>query len=74
MIHALVRIDENQYPIHVDYYNLDGALKGAIQQGILKWSDDEPCFCMANPGAPRPADFNSGAGSGHTLSQWKRKK
>jgi uncharacterized protein (TIGR03067 family) len=73
MIHALVRIDEQNDPMHVDYYNLDGPPKGTTQHGIVKWFGDEACFCMANPGHPRPADFTSPAGSGRTLSQWRKK-
>jgi uncharacterized protein (TIGR03067 family) len=72
MIHALVRIDEQHDPMHVDYYNLDGPVRGTIQLGILKWAADEACFCIANSGNQRPTDFKSPAGSGHTLSQWKR--
>jgi uncharacterized protein (TIGR03067 family) len=72
MIHALVRIDEQNDPIHVNYCNLEGALKGTVQLGILKWANGEACFCMSNPGNPRPTDFTSTAGSGHTLSQWRK--
>jgi uncharacterized protein (TIGR03067 family) len=71
IIHALIRIDETQNPIHVDYYNIGGMSKGSIQQGIMKWSGDDACFCMAAPGQPRPTDFESTAGSGRTLSQWR---
>jgi uncharacterized protein (TIGR03067 family) len=74
MIHALVRLDENTDPIHVDYYNLDRANKGTIQFGLLQWLGDEACFCMAAPGTPRPTDFNCPAGSGRTVSQWRPKK
>jgi uncharacterized protein (TIGR03067 family) len=74
MIHALVRLDESMEPIHVDYYNLDGMCKGAIQHGLLKWIGDEACFCMAAPGHPRPEDFTCPSGSGRTLSQWRTKK
>ena len=74
MIHALVRVDENTNPIHVDYYNLEGASKGAIQLGLMKWIDDDACFCMAAPSDPRPADFTCLAGSGRTFSQWRLKK
>ena len=73
MIHALVRLDESTDPMHVDYYNLDGACKGTIQHGLLKWIGDEACFCMAAPGDPRPADFTCPSGSGRTFSQWRRK-
>ncbi len=74
MIHALVRLDESVEPIHVDYYNLDGAAKGTMQFGLLKWVDDEACFCMASPGEPRPTDFSCPVGSRQTLSQWRRKQ
>jgi len=71
MIHALIRIDENQNPIHVDYYNIGGFSRGTVQQGIMKWMGDDACFCMAAPGQPRPGDFESTAGSGRTLSRWR---
>jgi uncharacterized protein (TIGR03067 family) len=74
MIHALVRLDENHEPIHVDYYNLAGAAKGAVQYGVFKWVADDACFCMANAGNPRPVDFTSIAGSGHTFSRWRNDK
>jgi uncharacterized protein (TIGR03067 family) len=74
MIHALVRLDESTDPIHVDYYNLAEGCKGVIQLGLMKWIDNEACFCMAAPNDPRPADFTASAGSGRTLSQWRPKK
>jgi uncharacterized protein (TIGR03067 family) len=74
MIHALVKLDESTDPMHIDYYNLDGAFKGAIQHGLFKWIGDDACFCMAAPGHPRPADFTCSSGSGRTFSQWRQKK
>jgi uncharacterized protein (TIGR03067 family) len=71
MIHAVVRIDETQDPIHVDYLHIGGYSKGAYQEGIMKWVGDDACFCMAAPGQTRPIDFESTAGSGRTLSQWR---
>jgi uncharacterized protein (TIGR03067 family) len=73
MIHALVRIDESADPMHIDYYNLEGASSGAIQQGIFKWIDEEAAFCMSAPNNPRPTDFTCPARSGRTLSQWRKK-
>jgi uncharacterized protein (TIGR03067 family) len=70
-IHALVRIDDSQNPIHVDYSNIGGFSSGAIQYGIMEWVGDDACFCMAAPGQPRPTDFDCAAGSGRTLSQWR---
>ena len=74
MINALVRLDECTDPMHVDYYNVDGACKGATQLGLLKWIGDEACFCMAAPGHPRPTDFTCSSGSGRTFSQWRPKR
>ncbi len=74
MVHALVRLDESADPMRLDYYNVDGACKGTIQHGLLKWIGEEACFCMAAPGRPGPTDFTSPPGSGRTLSQWRRKK
>ena len=71
MIHALVRLDARTDPMHVDYYNLDGQMKGTIQHGLMQWIGDKACFCMAAPGQARPADFTCPAGSGRTLSQWR---
>ena len=74
MIHALIRLNENENPMQVDYYNLHGLLKGTIQHGIVKWNENEVCFCMASPGKPRPAEFESRANEGCTLSEWRRKE
>ncbi|MFO0813655.1 MAG: TIGR03067 domain-containing protein [Gemmatales bacterium] len=72
ILHALVRLQEGSVPVAVDYYHLSGSNKGAIQLGILQWQDEVACFNMAAPGQPRPTDFECPAGSGHTLSHWKR--
>ena len=74
MIHALVRIDESTDPAHVDYYNIGGACAGSLQYGLLKWVEDEACFCMAAPGQPRPSDFTCPPGSERYISQWRLKK
>jgi len=57
----------------VDYYNLAGAAKGTVQQGIMTWTGADACFCMAAPGQPRPTDFECPAGSGRTYSRWRPK-
>src|SRR5262249_18511681 len=74
IIHALVRIAEGCDPVHVDYCNVGGMAKGAAQQGVMRWLDDVASFCMAAPGQPRPTEFESPAGSGRTLSHWRKKK
>ena len=74
MIHALVRLDEGTDPVQIDYYNVGGASKGAVQLGLFKWVGDEACFCMSAPGGPRPGDFTCEPGSGRTLSQWRLRR
>jgi uncharacterized protein (TIGR03067 family) len=74
IIQAKIKIDETHDPMHVDYCNIGGMTKGTLQLGILKWIGDEACFCMAAPGQPRPEDFECPAGSGRTLSQWRRER
>jgi uncharacterized protein (TIGR03067 family) len=71
MIDALVRLNEGTDPVEVDYLNIGGACKGTIQYGVLQWVGEEPCFCMAAPGQPRPQDFTCLPGSQRTLSQWR---
>ncbi len=72
MIHAQVRLDASHDPAHIDYLLLAGPHKGAIQMGIARLEGDEARFCMAAPGKPRPASFESPRGSGNTLSLWRR--
>ena len=73
MLHALVRVNSEADPAQVDYFNLAGPHKGAVQEGILRWvGDAEAEFCMAAPGKPRPTDFASPPGGGWTLSRWRR--
>jgi uncharacterized protein (TIGR03067 family) len=71
MVQAKMRIDDSVTPIAVDYLNL-GPHAGTISRGIMEFVGDEVRFFMAQPGSPRPADFDASAGAG-TLSQWRRK-
>jgi len=73
IIRARIRLDESAVPVHIDYFNLHGAAKGLIQQGVMNWDGKEARFCMASPGAPRPADFMLAPGDGRTLSHWKKR-
>ncbi len=72
MLDALVHVDEHCTPMAIDYLLRAGASKGKLQLGIMQWDGDTVRFCHAAPGAPRPADFTCPAGSGRTLSAWRR--
>jgi uncharacterized protein (TIGR03067 family) len=73
MVHARMRIDESKSPFAVDYLNVGRSGKGQISLGIMQWVGEEVLICMSSPGDPRPADFSCDAGSGRTLSRWRRK-
>lgn len=73
MVHAKVRVDERATPSAIDYLGLSGASKGKISLGVAEWVKDELRVNMALPGQPRPVDFTCAAGSGRTLSQWRRR-
>jgi uncharacterized protein (TIGR03067 family) len=72
MVHAKIRFDETVTPIAVDYLNI-GRGGRTVTHGIFEWAGDEARFCMAAPEASRPDDFSCAAGSGRTLSQWKKR-
>ena len=72
MVHAKIRIDESQSPVAVDYLNIGRGTK-TVTLGIMELDEDIVRFCMAPSGAARPARFSSDKGSGHILSEWKRK-
>jgi uncharacterized protein (TIGR03067 family) len=72
MVHAKIRFDESVTPIAVDYLNIGRGAR-TVTHGIFEWAGDEARFCMAAAGAARPDAFSCDAGSGRTMSQWKRK-
>jgi uncharacterized protein (TIGR03067 family) len=71
MVDVLMRVVEDTTPIQVEYQARAEGCAGAIQRGILRWDGDDAVLCMAAPGQPRPEDFTSEPGTGHTLSQWR---
>ena len=69
---VLTRIDSTKLPIEIDYLHTSGPTEGQLQFGIMRWQDDAVEICFAESGTPRPIDFLSSPGSGHTLSKWRR--
>jgi|SRR6266481_5777979 uncharacterized protein (TIGR03067 family) len=64
--------DASQSPKAIDYFGLAGSTKGRAQAGIYEFDGDLLKFCVAPPGAARPAQFQSAKGDGRTLTVWKR--
>ena len=72
MVHALMRIAGSASPMEIDYLNIGKRVR-TLSFGIMELENDAWRVCTAPPGAPRPKDFSCAAGSGHTLSCWKKK-
>jgi uncharacterized protein (TIGR03067 family) len=71
---AKYTLDPVKKPKIIDYVMTDGPTKGKMQLGIYEFDGDQVKFCFASPGKDRPTDFSTKAGSGLTLSVWKREK
>jgi uncharacterized protein (TIGR03067 family) len=71
---AKFTIDPSKHPKTIDYAMTEGPTKGKTQLGIYAFDGDTVKFCFASPGKERPTEFKTSAGSGRTLSVWKRAK
>jgi uncharacterized protein (TIGR03067 family) len=71
---AKFTVDSSVKPKTIDYDVTDGPTKGKKQLGIYELDGDTVKFCFASPGKDRPSEFTTSAGSGRTLSVWKREK
>jgi len=71
---ARFSVDPTKKPKAIDYEILEGETKGKKVLGIYEIDGDKLKFCFATPDKDRPSDFTAKAGSGNTLSVWKRKK
>jgi len=71
---ARFSVDPTKKPKTIDYEILEGETKGKKVLGIYEIDGDKLKFCFATPDKDRPSDFTAKAGSGNTLSVWKRKK
>lgn len=72
VVDAYLHVDPDTEPLQMDYLVRSGPARGSVQHGIMRWHDNgEVSFCVAPPGAARPEDFASPAGSGITLSRWR---
>lgn len=72
MLEVEFTYDPTQSPKTIDYVNLTGTNKGKTQSGIYKFEGDVLTVCIAAPGDPRPAEFESVPGDDRTLTAWKR--
>jgi len=71
---AKFTIDPAKTPKAIDYEFTEGQNKGKKVPGIYKIDGDTVTFCFSAPEKERPTKFEAGAGSGLTLSTWKKSK
>lgn len=65
-----IKLDPSKNPKWVDSTD---AAKGAVSLGIYEFTDEgNRRVCFAPPGKPRPTEFSSKPGSGHSYLIWKR--
>lgn len=72
MLKATFTLDTTATPHRIDYVNLEGTMKGKAQQGIFELNGDSLRICVAAPGAPRPASFESVKGDGRSCTAWRK--
>jgi uncharacterized protein (TIGR03067 family) len=73
-IASTIKIDPSNNPMLIDMTYTVGDIKGQTALGIYKIEDDVLTICRAGPNHPRPAEFASAPGSGHTLMSYRREK
>ncbi len=73
MLKASFTLDASK-PSAIDYVNLSGTANGKSQFGIYALNGDTLKICMAAPGKPRPAGFESKRGDGRSYTAWRKKR
>ncbi len=68
------KVDSTTKPKTIDFMPTEGNAKGMTMLGIYELTGDNLKVCYAAPGKDRPKEFSAPAGSGNTLSVWKREK
>jgi uncharacterized protein (TIGR03067 family) len=71
---GIFKIDATKSPKEIDIFDESGTKNEKTKLGIYEVDGDSYKFCLAPAGKPRPTDFASKAGSGHSLGVSKREK
>jgi uncharacterized protein (TIGR03067 family) len=71
---GIIAIDATKTPKEIDVMDGSGMRNEKTRLGIYELDDDTYRYCVAAPGAPRPAEFVSRAGTRHSLGVSKREK
>ena len=71
---GIFKIDATKTPKEIDILDESGMKNDKTKLGIYELDGDTYKFCLAPAGKPRPTEFTSKAGSGHSLGVSKREK
>ena len=71
---GIFKIDSTKKPKEIDILDDSGVKNDKTKLGIFELDGDTYKFCLAPAGKPRPSEFTSKAGSGHSLGVNKREK
>lgn len=70
---ANISLDPTTTPKSITFEFADGPLKGKKSHGIYELSGNQLKMCYGSVDKPKPAKFESPAGSGYFLETWARK-
>jgi uncharacterized protein (TIGR03067 family) len=71
---GMFKIDATKTPQEIDIFDETGKKNDKTKLGIYELKGDLYKFCLAPAGKPRPTEFTSKEGSGHSLGVSKREK
>jgi uncharacterized protein (TIGR03067 family) len=71
---GVFKIDPTKKPKEIDILDESGMKNDKTKLGIYELNGDTYTFCLAPAGKPRPTEFTSKEGSGHSLGVSKREK
>ncbi len=71
---GIFKIDATKSPKEIDVMDETGKANDKTKLGIYELNGDTYKFCLASAGKPRPSEFASKEGSGHSLGVSKREK
>jgi uncharacterized protein (TIGR03067 family) len=71
---GIFKIDATKKPKEIDILDESGAKNDKTKLGIYELDGDSYKYCLAPAGKPRPTEFASKAGTGHSLGVSRREK
>lgn len=71
---GLFKVDAAKTPKELDVLDESGVINDKTKRAIYELDGDTYRYCIARAGQPRPTEFTSKAGSGHSLIVSKREK